>query len=277
MLACMDTAAKKFCGEDSDISIGVVIPTFERVVETLAAIASVLEQTTPAQQIVVVDDGSSYDVQRNLKDGLKDLPLDLVLAQHSGHPGRVRNIGLGQLATSHVAFLDSDDTWIPRKLEIQRTLAGNGWRAQGSSYTTTALISNQNHLHFSVRALTLKSLLKVNRLCTSSVVIDRDLLDYVGGLPVSYGVRGIEDYATWLRVASVCDWALVSKPLVVYSDNPAISMRGTNFFSVSEQTLALWEFVAWLEARGHRRPRDQALLSKISEERLKLWAASRRG
>ena len=115
-------------------SVSVIIPTFNRPVETVAAVKSALNQTEKPAKIFVIDDGSSDDKREQLVRSMAALPVKLVLEPHCGHPGRVRNAGLKHVDTSHVAFLDSDDLWVQDKLAIQRELAESGTRAQGASY-----------------------------------------------------------------------------------------------------------------------------------------------
>jgi glycosyltransferase involved in cell wall biosynthesis len=256
------------------LSIGVIIPTFNRPDQTLEAVRSVLSQTRPPEQIVVVDDGSPDESRDSLVRNLTGLPVEIILSRHCGHPGRVRNVGLGSIKTTHVAFLDSDDLWIPQKLEIQEALARSGVRAQGSGFVVAGSNSIDN-LTPSDRAetLSLKELLVSNSLCNSSVLVQRNLLEMIGGLPTSYGVRGIEDYAAWLRVAAHTDWTLLEAPLVIYSDSPATSMRGTNEFSIPENTLALLDFASWLQTQGCQVPSFVKVASKAGDRALLRWAS----
>lgn len=256
------------------ISIGVIIPTYNRPKQTISAIESAFNQTVGPNQIVVIDDGSDEAYRQELIQLLKAYPIELVLERHCGHPGRVRNVGVNQIRTSHVAFLDSDDLWLPAKLEIQREIARSGVRAQGSGYLLSAPTSDFNlPPHNSVRQLSLEDLLNQNSLCNSSVLVETSLLRDIGGLPISYGVRGIEDYAAWLRVATITNWSFNETPLVIYSDRPESSMRSTNEFTIPENSLALLDLIGWLEMRGHKVPQHIRLARKVSDTVLKSWAA----
>lgn len=256
------------------LSISVIIPTYNRPKQTVSAIESVLSQTRAPEKVIVIDDGSPEDSRQELIQNLTKYPVQLVLEGHCGHPGRVRNTGMRYVETTHVAFLDSDDLWLPEKLEIQQEIALSGIRAQGSGYILAESDPSINMARGrDVKSLSLRELLRVNSICNSSVLIETSLLHEVGGLPTSYGVRGIEDYAAWLRVATVTGWALSSVPFVVYSDDPESSMRGTNEFTVSEGALALFDFTAWLQSRGHRLPPHVRFANKSSERVLMSWAA----
>ena len=259
------------------VSIGVIIPTYDRSEQTLEAVECVLNQSRPPEQVIVVDDGSPEDSRQDLIQKLQDYPVQLVLRPHCGHPGRVRNEGLSLVETTHVAFLDSDDLWVTEKLEIQEELARSGIRAQGSGYITSGLSSRVESVAVQgTKTLTLRELLIANVLCNSSVLVESALLHEIGGLPTSYGVRGIEDYAAWLRIATITNWMFLEAPLVIYSDSPATSMRGTNEFSISERTLALLDFTAWLRDQGRRVPPAISLATKVGDRALMEWAARQR-
>jgi glycosyltransferase involved in cell wall biosynthesis len=255
-------------------SIGVIIPTFNRPHQTLEAVRSVLDQSRPPEQIVVVDDGSSEENRDSLVESLTGLPVEIILSRHCGHPGRVRNVGLKSIETTHVAFLDSDDLWTKGKLEIQEGIARSGVKAQGSGF----VVAGSNSIYGltpsdRAKTLSLKDLLISNSLCNSSVLVQRKLLQEIGGLPTSYGVRGIEDYAAWLRIAAYASWTLLEDPLVIYSDNPATSMRGTNEFSIPETTLALLDFASWLQTQGRPVPTFVKAATKIGDRALLKWAS----
>lgn len=98
--------------------VTVVIPTYNRAVLLPEAISSVLAQTYPNIEIVIADDGST-DNTRLVVESFRDARLHFIQIPHSGHPGRVRNAGVKAGKGSWIAFLDSDDVWMPYKLEMQ--------------------------------------------------------------------------------------------------------------------------------------------------------------
>ncbi len=105
--------------KDRSVSFAVVIPTKDRPEETLAAVRSVLGQSVPAKEIIVVDDGSA-EVDR-LTEELSGIEEVTVLVRgESGGPAVARNAGLAQAQAGWVAFLDSDDVWMSNHLESFR-------------------------------------------------------------------------------------------------------------------------------------------------------------
>jgi glycosyltransferase involved in cell wall biosynthesis len=98
------------------ISYSVVIPAFNAAATLGAAIQSVLAQTLPPRAIIVVDDGSTDETATvALSYGTA---VTLVRQANQG-PGAATNAGFRRVETPYLATLDSDDVWLPRKIEVQ--------------------------------------------------------------------------------------------------------------------------------------------------------------
>src|SRR5688572_20527672 len=98
-------------------TVSVVIPTYNRVRLVLEAIESVRLQRVGPVEIIVVDDGSPDDTVRRCR-ALDDPPVVIPLPR-SGVIARVRNVGIRRATGRYIAFLDSDDLWLPGKLQSQ--------------------------------------------------------------------------------------------------------------------------------------------------------------
>ena len=96
--------------------ISVIIPTYNRAHFLSAAIESVLNQTYKNIEIIVVDDGSTDDTQTVLEPFKYAIRY---LYTNNGGPAHARNVGMKAASGKYVAFLDSDDTYLPRKLALQ--------------------------------------------------------------------------------------------------------------------------------------------------------------
>jgi len=105
--------------------ISVVLPVYDRERYVGEAVRSVLEQTRPADELIVVDDGStdgSIDVVRGFAS-----PIVHIVRQANGGIGAARNRGMEAATGDLVAFIDSDDLWTQDKLALQqRALADTG-------------------------------------------------------------------------------------------------------------------------------------------------------
>lgn len=209
--------------------VSVIIPTYNRAFQTVEAIRSVLEGTFRNFELIVVDDGSSDGtVDSLLQLGFCFTPagipspansptiatsdrsaaLILLVLPHTGFPGLVRNRGARIARGKYLAFLDSDDLWLPRKLELQlrahrEALAeGHGFRI---SHTRELWIRNgkpisqrkQRHLR---QGDVFRDSLKKCILGPSTVVMERSLFEESGGFREDLKIA--EDYELWVRITS---------------------------------------------------------------------------
>jgi glycosyltransferase involved in cell wall biosynthesis len=96
--------------------VSIVIPLYNKAESVHAAVESVLRQSYPDFELIVVDDGST-DSSASVVAGIGD-PRIRLLAQANAGPGAARNRGLREAAGEYVAFLDADDEWEPGFLEL---------------------------------------------------------------------------------------------------------------------------------------------------------------
>ena len=199
-------------------AVSVILPTFNRLAYLREAVGSVLTQTFTDWELIVADDGSQPETAAYLAV-LGDAPRTRVLRlAHSGNPAMVRNAALREARGTYVAFLDSDDRWLPRKLEVQlavqRSRASCRW-----SYTTEDLIEADGTLRARAPGvMTLhegaifEPLLTLDAaLSTPCVLAERALIEAVGGF--DEGQRFFEDYDLWLRLSLRSDVAAIAEPL----------------------------------------------------------------
>jgi glycosyltransferase involved in cell wall biosynthesis len=99
-------------------TVSVVMPTYNRAGLIMEAVASVVAQTCTDWELLVVDDGSDDDTVERLA-ALREPRLRILEQSHHGNVARVRNIGARAARGRFLAFLDSDDLWLPGKLERQ--------------------------------------------------------------------------------------------------------------------------------------------------------------
>ena len=103
--------------------ISVVIPTYNRACQAQTALKSVLAQTYPEFEVIVVDDGSTDGTGVSLQPLIQQFNRDgkpvRYLFQPNQGPSAARNKGIEEARGEWIAFLDSDDVWLPQKLECQ--------------------------------------------------------------------------------------------------------------------------------------------------------------
>ncbi len=203
----------------STASVSVVIPTFNSASWVTQAIDSVLTQTSPPDEIIVVDDGSTDDTRSRLAPY-----RDRVRYVHQENRGvaAARNRGIAASTGDMIAFLDADDIWHPRKLELQLQAMTDhpGLGLLGTaSYDWPGPAPAQPE-SFPTRPVPLswRRLAVRNALTTSSVVVRRAAFERVGVFDPE--LRGPEDFDLWLRIAEVYPVANLPAPLVGYRTVP---------------------------------------------------------
>ena len=113
---------------NSNPLVSIIMPAFNAAETVKQAIDSVLTQTHPSWELLVVDDGSTDSTADIIREcASRDSRIRLItLGINTGTPGRAKNAALPHVRGELVAFLDSDDLWLPRKLEIQVKCMASG-------------------------------------------------------------------------------------------------------------------------------------------------------
>lgn len=234
------------------MTVSVIIPTWNRAHTLLRAIRSVLAQTVPVLEILVCDDGST-DNSQELIHSLGAERVIWIGGPHSGLPAVARNRGLAVARGEWVAFLDSDDEWLPDKLKIQlstqlqaKAVCSNAFRVLPVERTQPLPFLSQK----SNKLLSLDELLTTNGVICSSSLIHCSILKRTGGFPEDPSLKAIEDYALWLRVACLTPILYLSQPLVRYYDNPQQSVRQDDVPPLEQRIRILQATFHW--ANRHR-------------------------
>ena len=255
-----------------EVLVSVIIPTYNRREKTVRAIKSCLTQTHRNIQIVVVDDGGDSEEFNKLKLEFSNEPrIEFFSTPHSGHPGKVRNFGFQKSSGSWIAFLDSDDYWEPTKLKRQLELATNtGARALCSN--AHVMGEMQCLLDFSKSAtFCTNDLLTKNSIINSSVLVERTVIESVGGFVQKANVVGAEDYATWLRISTITNWHYLSECLIHYDLKSEDSLRFDEDLSqLFSRIYAYLDFIEWEKVKKGNSLKLTRLLINLFPTFLKL-------
>jgi glycosyltransferase involved in cell wall biosynthesis len=199
-------------------SVSIVVPTFNRLKYLRRTIESVFQQTFPDWELLIADDGSTAETQAYLQ-ALHDLPRVRVLwLPHTGRPSVARNAALREARGEYIAFLDSDDVWLPAKLQVQidslRSHPNRGW-----GYTRFVLVDEsgiptlwqRTHSWPVPDGWIFDNLVKSQTvIAVPSVMVSRALLEQVGGFDEDLIM--CEDYDLWLRLAAHSEVDAIDEP-----------------------------------------------------------------
>jgi glycosyltransferase involved in cell wall biosynthesis len=186
--------------------VSIVIPTYNRVVLLQKAITSVQAQTYTHWELIIVDDGSADDTAAVVYS-LKDSRIHLLSLPHSGNIASLRNAGAKAGSGEWISFLDSDDEWVPHKLEIQlRSLLREKRRWSYGGYElideASQTISYKSGISKPVSGWIAGPLITTEAAVNiGSVMIDREFFNEVGGFNTTIKLIYREDYELALRLA----------------------------------------------------------------------------
>jgi len=99
--------------------VTVIVPTFNRRATIMSALESALRQDCPSFEVIIVDDGSTDGTGDFLRSQSYSVPVYVIQQSENGGPAAARNLAISLASGKYVAFLDSDDQWLPEKLAKQ--------------------------------------------------------------------------------------------------------------------------------------------------------------
>jgi O-antigen biosynthesis protein len=273
----------------SSPQVTVVIPAFNRAQAVRRAIASVLAQTCQDFEVIVVDDGSTDGIADSVS-AFRDRRITLIRHERNRGGGAARNTGIRAGSARFVAFLDSDDEWLPTKLERQLEVFDWSSERLGLVYTGAERIfpdgSSSRYIPYR-RADLSRALLTENVIGETSLgMVRRTALDAIGGFDES--LPSSQDMDLWLRLCERFEADVVPEALVKVakrfdtgriSANVQATVSGRELYGqkhrqklISRGVLHLYlrESGWWLQ----RRVRDSRLARRLYLESLKAKPAA---
>ena len=221
--------------KSSRMRVSVIIPAYNREGTVLASVESALAQSYGDLEVIVVDDGSTdrtVEVLQCMAGRIK------VVCQPNAGPSAARNRGVAESSGDIVAFLDSDDHWMPNKIERQvklmtrggdemvccvcnATVKGEGGSTLGNTFEFAGVRPGFEEGVWTNAA----DVLSTRFLLFNQVVaVRREAFDRVGGF--NEKLRLLEDYELSLRLATAGTWGVIRDPLVMkFNDTNGIGVE----------------------------------------------------
>ncbi|MEW5860942.1 MAG: glycosyltransferase [Cyanobacteriota bacterium] len=197
--------------------ISVIVPTLNAERTILRTIKSVLQQTFPNYELIVINDGSS-DRTLELLNTIEDPRVKIFSYSNGGLPV-ARNRGISHATGNFITFLDADDLWTPDKLELQ-FIALQQHPEAGVVYSWTQFMDNQGKYFHGGKSVFFKGNVYANLLLGnfidsgSNVLIRRQAIESVGEFDPT--LASCEDWDYWLRLAARWPFVVVPKPQILY-------------------------------------------------------------
>ena len=201
-----------------EASVSVVIPVYNSGSTAIHAIESVLSQTVPCAEIVVIDDGSTDGSAELIQERFRDrAELIHIFSIENGGAAAARNFGISKSNSEWIAFLDSDDRWFSNKLEIQLSEVVNDPAISliGTLTTMRDFFTYSSRPRTRLVAITLRTLLFKNYFQTSTVILRHTVLHELGGFPDNQ--RYCEEVDLFMRIAAKYKCVLINEVLVDYA------------------------------------------------------------
>ncbi len=194
--------------------VSVVIPTLDRVESLRRALASVFAQTLPPQEVIVVDDGSTDGTAELVRRAFSQVRY---LRQDNQGVSAARNRGIQEAGCAWIALLDSDDEWLPGKLEAQfQVLAGQPGALVCHTeeiWVRRGVRVNPMKKHAKTGGWIFRQCLPRCVMSPSSILIQRSVFDRVGLFDEA--LPACEDYDLWLRITARYPVAFVAEPQII--------------------------------------------------------------
>jgi len=215
------------------MQISVIIPTYNRKHLISRAIKSVINQSFKPFEIIIVDDGSDDGTYQFINQFFREIKL---IRQSNNGVSSARNLGIKNAKGNWIAFLDSDDEWFSKKLELQKKAIDNSDKYL-ISHTNEIWIRNgvrvnQMKKHQKYGGSIFEKSLDICRISPSSVLINRKIFEDIGKFDETLKI--CEDYDFWLRISS--------KYPVLFLDELLIKKYGGHKDQLSKNTIGIEQY-----------------------------------
>ena len=264
------------------MNVSAVIPTFNRGHCLLRAINSIIAQTTPVDEIIVVDDGSddkTYDllVESELLEMRGQLPNIRYLYQENKGVSAARNLGIKEAENEYIALLDSDDAWNETKIERQALKLEKKNFSCRITHTEEIWLKdgqriNPKKKHKKSGGFIFEKCLPLCCISPSSVLLHRTLFNDYGFFDEK--LPACEDYDMWLRLCAFEEVLFVEEALTIkyggHADQLSRAFWGMDRFRVQ----ALEKLIN--SGKLSKTQRSQALEMLIKKIEILLLGAKKR-
>jgi glycosyltransferase involved in cell wall biosynthesis len=208
-------------------SVSVIIPAYNSASTIIRALQSVAAQTLAPLEIIVVDDASS-DATRDLVATFASsspIPVRVLTQTTNSGPSAARNAGWDKATGEYIAFLDADDQWHPRKMELQYPVMNNQpeitMSCHGHHFSSSTTWAQITAADTSATPISFHKFLIRNRCATPTVMLKRSITERFDSRK-----RFAEDYLLWMQITASHGPALLLEAQLAHCSNPGYGGTG---------------------------------------------------
>jgi len=239
------------------LTISIIIPAYNRAATIRGAIESVLRQTYTDFELLIVDDGSTDDTMARVTE-ISDPRIRLLANPENMGASAARNTGIKNARGKWVAFQDSDDEWLPEKLQKQMHRIESKANDPVACYCGMVVVGRHDQgeqerpkVHYipdakltKVEGDILPTVLMANPASTQTLMVRREVLNEIGGFDEN--LPALVDWDCVMRLANRGPFAFVDEPLVLqyFSENSITRSRANRAIGrlkIIEKNAALWK------------------------------------
>jgi glycosyltransferase involved in cell wall biosynthesis len=200
------------------IKVSVIIPAYNSAQFIVETLESVFAQTYNDYEIIIVDDGSTDNIKEILQNYMSKIRY---IYKVNGGPASARNVGIKNADGEYIAFLDSDDLWLPEKLKEQMECFQNNpdiglVYCDNIRFNENSIYQKKDNIYQPTNGYIFFKLLEGNFITNSTVIVKKKCLEEVDYFDEDINLISSEDYDMWLRISRVFNVGYVKKPLVKY-------------------------------------------------------------
>ena len=202
--------------------VSIIMPAFNAQKYITESILSVVSQTYSEWELIVIDDGSTDGTAAIVKSFAEKDSRISYLFQNRGRQGKARNLGIKNSNGEYIAFLDADDTWLPKKLTIQTEIlkdrpdidlvftCGYNLLPDGSYYNMDIVVKEWSWKSDA------DQLIGANQIPILSVLVRRKAVEHAGLFSEKAEIQNVEDYHLWLKLLKTEKFISIADRLCYY-------------------------------------------------------------
>jgi glycosyltransferase involved in cell wall biosynthesis len=202
--------------------VTIIIPTFNRAYILPRAIESILNQTMKDWELLIIDDGSTDNTEKLIVT-FQEKSKNIIYIKQPFNKGvtAARNVALSRARGIYIAFLDSDDVWMPEKLQKQTAILDS--KPEVGLVYTGAIFVNDRTGEKRIKHTTVEGDIHAQEIIDnpigspSRVILRKEVFSTVGLFDEQFS--NLEDWEMWIRITRKYSVAAINKPLINYTES----------------------------------------------------------